>query len=197
MSTKPKKMVAKKSTVKEDLLNVTTALLHKHGQVGASIRAICDKVGVKPPTLYYYYGELGALHEQAIGRVFAQTYECYKPAHQAGDALQSIKQSWHLFLDFAHKNPEMYKILHVKILAGELPDEVYAAYHNLISDLQLYAKNQPLSISAEQAAQMIWSSASGAATLMAATHYSEYVDVRVGEFMLQSNLAYLLQEDVN
>ena len=193
MSAKPKKVTVKKSTVKNDLLNAATALLSEHGQAGASVRAICNAVGVKPPTLYYHYGELDVLHDKAIGQVFAQTYECYKPASEAGDALQSIKQSWELFLDFAYQNPELYKILHVKILAGELPEEVYAAFQNVVSDLEIYASERALKISAEQAVQLIWASASGAATLMAAAHFSERVDVRVGEFMLHSVLAYLLE----
>ena len=170
-------------------MQATIELLKTAGPAGATARAICAEVGVKQPALYYHYGQLDNLHNQAVSAVFQQMADYYPPSGSTASAFDSIRSSWQLFTRFSLENPSLFSFVNGQIVKGELPESVSLAFANLVKDLELAASIKTLRMSAFDAAQMLWAGANGAATLAAASRVNE-----VAEQMLEALLAYLFSE---
>lgn len=187
-------MTAKTTGVKDRLLEAAVELLQDHGPSGATARAICGVVGVKQPALYHHYGQLDALHQAAVDEIFKRVSAYYAPTAKTGSPEQSIRQSWDAFIHFAKQNPLLYAFVNEQIIAGQLPTSVFVAFQQLVEDLTLLEKTKPLTITAMQAAQLLWAGASGAATLVAASSLRKEVDTSVSEMLFDALLAFLLAE---
>lgn len=187
--------VRKISTVKTDLLNAAIELLKENGPASATARAICDKVGVKQPALYHYYGHLDALHQAAVEAVFEQFAALYEPANKAGSPVKSIRNSWEQLCQFAYENPKLYKILNVEIIDGWLPPSVEEAFNQMVADLQTLDEVNKLNIEPMKAAQVLWAAGNGAATLMASARFHKEVDTSVPAAILDGLLKALVSEE--
>lgn len=187
--------VRKISTVKIDLLNAAIELLKENGPAAATARAICDKVGVKQPALYHYYGHLDALHQAAVEAVFEQFVALYEPANKAGSPVKSIRNSWEQLCRFAYENPKLYKILNVEIIDGWLPPSVEEAFNQMVADLQTLHDVNRLTLEPMKAAQLLWAAGNGAATLMASARFHSDIDTSVPTAMLDGLLKVLVTEN--
>lgn len=86
-----------------------------------SLRAICEQVGVKMPTLYHHFGSKKGLIEAVINHGF-DLYLGEKEAHQSsGDPIQDIREGWDAHVAFGLKNPGFYTLMYGKVRPGYSP----------------------------------------------------------------------------
>lgn len=163
---KPKPRQAKSTEdnsgqVKIELLRAARRLLSTGGRESATMRAICAEVGVTPPTLYHYYGDLNGLHKAAIDETYQQVANSYHASTQAKGPLQGVRDGWLTFLRFAHEEPNMCRIVMQQIMAGEPPSLVADTLHGVTEDLKQFHAGGQLKFDPEDATQMLWMSALG------------------------------------
>lgn len=180
--------------VKAALLEAAIDLLQEHGPSGATARAICDRVGVKQPALYHHYGQLETLHQEAVHAVFMRLANYYVPAKESGSPEESIRSSWSLFMRFARENPLMYSFINSQMIKGVMPESIRVSFLQLVEDLNLLAENTALRVEPFKAAQLLWTGANGAATLVAAAKNNVDIDTDMTDVMLDALMAYLLEK---
>ena len=179
-------------SVKQALLDSAVRLLGAQGPAGATARAVCADVGVAAPALYHHYGDLPGLHRAAIDAAFDRVAACYRPRSAARDALQSVRDSRLLFMQFAAEQPQLCRLVVQQVAGGQPPRSVAAAFTRMVADLgELRAQGRLLRRPPE-AAQMLWAGALGAAVLVACAVDDVRLDPRLHLPMLDALLAAVL-----
>lgn len=142
-------------------------LLSTLGREGATSRAICAEVGVGAPAIYHHYGDLAGLHKAAIDETFRRVAATYRRSAKAKGPLQGIRDSWTLFMHFAHEEPRMCRVVIQQILAGEPPRAVDGTLRSVARDLANLKVQGRLLYSPDYAAQLLWMAALGALSFTA------------------------------
>lgn len=150
--------------VKRDLLRAAMQLLSSEGREGATMRAICAAAGVTPPTLYHYYGDLEGLHKAAIDETYLGVADAYHGGTEEKGPLTGIRDGWATFLEFAHSEPNMCRIVIQQIMAGKPPSMVMETLQGLAQDLNGFHAQGLLKHSPKDTAQLLWMSVLGALT---------------------------------
>ena len=77
-----------------------------------SIRAIADRVGVTPPSIYRHFADKDTLMMAVCGQVFAQLDEAMeKAAAGATDPFDELCRKGHAYVAFGMAHPEHYRLV--------------------------------------------------------------------------------------
>jgi AcrR family transcriptional regulator len=149
-------------------VSATTALLRESGPAGASIRAICDMVGVKPPTLYHYFGDLETLRNSVLDTVVTEYFKAKNARPGSRDPFTRLRNAWDNFVAFSIDEPYIYTLLVQQHFSGHLPQSIIDAHSDLTNDLREIAQIQPLRHLPEMSSQMFTAALLGTVAMLAA-----------------------------
>ncbi|MFW0796209.1 TetR/AcrR family transcriptional regulator [Gordonia sp. CPCC 205515] len=96
----------------DEIMDAATALLLEHGDVTAvSIRAVADRVGVTPPSIYLHFADKDTLLDAVCARYFEQLDGVLADA-SAGidDPLERALQEGLAYVRFALSTPVLYRM---------------------------------------------------------------------------------------
>lgn len=95
-----------------DILDAATDLLIETGSAEAvSIRAVAQRVGITPPSIYLHFADKGALLTAVVARYFGQLDDALTEAEQgAPTPLDAARAQGLAFVRFAIDTPELYRI---------------------------------------------------------------------------------------
>lgn len=99
--------------LREEILDATQVLLLEAGTAeDVSIRAVAEKVGRTPPSIYLHFADKDALIHSVCDRLFDSLAD-RSAAAQAGsdDPVERICRCAHAYVDFALEFPAVYRIL--------------------------------------------------------------------------------------
>jgi AcrR family transcriptional regulator len=96
-----------------EILAAAEALLVETADESAvSIRAIADRVGVTPPSIYRHFADKEALLQEVCREVFLRLDDTLeKAASAATDPLDELIRKGHAYVEFGLAHPESYRIL--------------------------------------------------------------------------------------
>jgi AcrR family transcriptional regulator len=96
-----------------EILAVAEALLVETANESAvSIRAIADRVGVTPPSIYRHFADKDALLQEVCREVFLRLDDTLeKAASAATDPLDELIRKSRAYVEFGLAHPESYRIL--------------------------------------------------------------------------------------
>lgn len=183
---------ARGAGTRERIVEACAALLREGGPEAASQRAICDRTGVKAPTLYHHFGDLGRLHQIAVERAYGDA--AMRKRAGAGSALDRLRGGWDAYLDFARDEPGVFATLAREVVAGPLPAAAQASYQALVEDVRSLGAERPLRHDAETVAQMLWAAAHGAACLALAGSHGFAVSPALGAALREATLAAIMAD---
>lgn len=86
-----------------------------------SLRAVCDAVGVKMPTLYHFFGSKRGLIEAVIERGFDMYLESKGSTESTGDPIQDLRAGWDAHVAFGLNNPGFYTLMYGTVRPGYSP----------------------------------------------------------------------------
>jgi AcrR family transcriptional regulator len=87
-------------------------LIETADESAVSIRAIADRVGVTPPSIYRHFADKDALLQSVCRAVFARLDDTLeKAASDATDPLDELIRKGHAYVEFGLAHPESYRIL--------------------------------------------------------------------------------------
>lgn len=86
-----------------------------------SLRAVCDAVGVKMPTLYHFFGSKQGLIEAVIEHGFDLYLGEKSAMESSGDPIQDIRAGWDAHVAFGLANPGFYTLMYGKVQPGHSP----------------------------------------------------------------------------
>ncbi|GAA1085960.1 TetR/AcrR family transcriptional regulator [Tsukamurella spumae] len=95
-----------------DILDAATELLVETGSAEAvSIRAVAQRVGVTPPSIYLHYADKNALLDAVVARYLERLDDALRVADTgAATALDAARAQGLEFVRFALDNPEQYRL---------------------------------------------------------------------------------------
>lgn len=162
--------------LREELVEATADLLHRAGHPDhVSVRAIADRVGVTPPSVYRHFPDKESLIFEVCHRHFAG-FDRYLDDAVAGvdDPVERIRRRADAYVRFGLDGPETYRIMFMG--AGPvLPegvayeDLIYGgAFGALIGDVEEGQRHGLLrtDVSPEHAALTMWTALHGIVSLL-------------------------------
>ncbi|MDN5685642.1 MULTISPECIES: TetR/AcrR family transcriptional regulator [Brachybacterium] len=86
-----------------------------------SLRAVCDAVGVKMPTLYHFFGSKQGLIDAVIEHGFDLYLGEKASMESSGDPIQDIRAGWDAHVAFGLTNPGFYTLMYGNVRPGYSP----------------------------------------------------------------------------
>lgn len=103
------------------LLTAAAELIAASPGQDVPLRAICDRVGVRLPTLYHFFGSKEGLFDAVIEHGF-DLYLAVKEGHEgSGDPIQDMRNGWDAHVDFGLSNPGFYALMYGQVTPGRYP----------------------------------------------------------------------------
>lgn len=87
-----------------------------------SLRAVCEAVGVKMPTLYHFFGSKQGLIDAVIAHGFDLYLGEKSSMESSGDPIQDIRAGWDAHVAFGLANPGFYTLMYGKVRPGHSPE---------------------------------------------------------------------------
>ncbi|GAB08403.1 putative TetR family transcriptional regulator [Gordonia araii NBRC 100433] len=84
-----------------------------------SLRDVCDRAGVKMPTLYHFFGNKQGLTEAVVERGFEQYAATKAQRESSGDPIQDIRDGWDAHVEFGLANPGVYALMYGTVRPGD------------------------------------------------------------------------------
>jgi AcrR family transcriptional regulator len=99
--------------LRDELLDATAAILAETGDADrVSIRAICARVGVTPPSVYLHFADKDALIVAMCTREFARLDSFVSDAAaSATDPVDGLRRRGRAYVQFGLDRPEHYRVL--------------------------------------------------------------------------------------
>jgi AcrR family transcriptional regulator len=123
-SRRPRARKGEGAALREEILAATERLLLETGSAGAvSIRAVADRVGVTPPSIYRHFADKNDLiFEVCAGHFRALDEFLARAIKDVDDPVDRLRAMGLAYMRFGLANPEPYRILFMTP-ADDTPDE--------------------------------------------------------------------------
>ncbi len=101
------------------LIAAATDLISQSPGQDVSLRAICDRAGVKLPTLYHFFGNRAGMLQAVVEAGF-DDYTSRKDSHEpTGDPIQDLRDGWDAHVAFGLERPALYALMYGQAIPGE------------------------------------------------------------------------------
>lgn len=144
-----------KRDTRRQLLEAAAELISDTPGQDIPLRAICDKVGVKLPTLYHFFGSKEGLLDAVIEHGFDEYLEIKDGQGSTGDPIQDIRHGWDAHVDFGLTHPGFYALMYGQVSPGRRPDAQARPTQMLLGLNERAVEQGRLVVSAEEATDHI------------------------------------------
>ena len=171
--------------LRAQILDATTDLLVETGSEEAvSIRAVADRVGVTPPSIYMHFADKNELIFAVCEKHFAELDARIEEAGREGaDALDSLRRRGRAYIQFGLDHPEHYRILFMSKPA-DAPEGFQeerlkrtAAFDHLVDAVREVIDEGPIEGDPVQVAVCLWSAGHGITSLLIAHPHFPWPDI--------------------
>ncbi|QRY61283.1 TetR/AcrR family transcriptional regulator [Gordonia sp. PDNC005] len=106
---------------RERLLDAAADLIASSPGEDFSLREVCDRVGVRMPTLYHFFGNKQGLVDAVVERGFDLYLAEKGAAEPSGDPIVDLRDGWDAHVRFGLANPGFYTLMYGKVRPGYAP----------------------------------------------------------------------------
>jgi AcrR family transcriptional regulator len=103
------------------LLDAAADLIASSPGEDFSLREVCDRVGVRMPTLYHFFGNKQGLVDAVVERGFDLYLAEKGAAEPSGDPIVDLRDGWDAHVRFGLANPGFYTLMYGKVRPGYAP----------------------------------------------------------------------------
>ncbi|WP_372088727.1 TetR/AcrR family transcriptional regulator [Tistrella mobilis] len=153
-------------TIRERFIEEALQLLEGSGPKALTTRAVCDRVGVKAPTLYHHFGDAAGLLDAAVNAGFLRFLEHKRAQKAFEDPADDLLAGWDNYLEFARQQPALYAAMAAKFGVGESIPAAEQAWSMLFRKVEAVANAGRLTVSPAAAAEIVLATAYGASMLI-------------------------------
>ncbi|PZD97164.1 TetR/AcrR family transcriptional regulator [Paenibacillus sambharensis] len=143
------------------ILDVTTQLLAASTTGEISNRAICEAAGVKPPTLYHYFGDKDGLVQTVVNEAFERYLESKRKVGRTGDLITDFRRGWDMHVEFGVGNPALYDLMYGRPLIRNMSPAVSTARSELLKFMSEFEAAGRLRLPIQLATDVVESAAIG------------------------------------
>lgn len=114
-----------KKTMREKILSITAKIIATEGLDQVSIRHVCNKAGVKAPTVYYYFKDKDGLIEAVVALAYKRYTKKQLEFVKDEAPLMGLVKSWDIFFEFVENETDLYFAIVLAHLRQRIPQEGY------------------------------------------------------------------------
>ena len=93
------------------ILAAAEALLARGGEAGLSIRELCARAGVTPPTVYHHFGDKGALVDRLVDACFAEFDRTFMRRRPPADPVEALRWGFDRYVEYGLAHPAHYRLM--------------------------------------------------------------------------------------
>jgi len=149
------------------ILDAAGELLAARGAEGVSIREVCLRAGVTPPTLYHHFGDKAALVDRIVDACFAEFDAAFEDRTPPIDPVERLRWGFDHYVEYGVRHPVHYRLMFQRAQGRPTPAGL-ASYDRLRRMVRAVADAGRLAAPVEDAAAAMWSSVHGVTSLVIA-----------------------------
>ncbi len=109
------------AATREEILDAAWELARAQGLAGLSLREVATKVGMRPPSLYWYFDSKNAVYDAMYAQGCREYVEREATVVYTGEPLHDLKALSRFFVGFCTDNPVRYQLLFQRTIPGFEP----------------------------------------------------------------------------
>ena len=110
-------------------------LAREHGLAGFSLRDIADRVGMRPPSLYWYFDAKHAIYDAMFEEGNRELQTRLRGLPERDDPRQALRDVARLFVEFSAEEPARYQLLFLRTLPDFEPSAAsYAVASEIVTE---------------------------------------------------------------
>ncbi len=137
-----------------------------------SIRQLCARAGVTPPTIYHHFGDKAALVARVIDDCFADFDRALARRRPPGDPVEALAWAFDRYVEYGLAHPAHYRLMFQQRDARRPTPAGLASYDRLRRMLAAIAAAGRLRVPVEEATRACWCAAHGVTSLLAGGYFS-------------------------
>jgi AcrR family transcriptional regulator len=169
-ATKPR--AVESEATRRAILDAAEELLASRGEEGLSIREICVRAGVTPPTIYHHFGDKAALVDRVVDDCFAAFDRAFGDRAPPADPVERLRFAFDQYLEYGATRAVHYRLMFLRSHGRPTPAGL-ASYDRLRRLVRAIADAGRLVPPVEDATAALWSSVHGVTSLVIAGFLSQ------------------------
>src|SRR6266852_519946 len=93
------------------ILAAAETLLARGGEAGLSIRELCARASVTPPTVYHHFGDKGALVDRLVDECFAEFDRTFTRRRPPADPVEALRWGFARYVEYGLAHPTHYRLM--------------------------------------------------------------------------------------
>jgi len=150
------------------ILAAAEALLARGGEAGLSIRELCARAGVTPPTVYHHFGDKGALVDRLVDACFAEFDRTFTRRRPPADPVEALRWGFDRYVEYGLAHPAHYRLMFHRSTPRRPTPAAVASYDRLRRRVAAIAAAGRLVPPLEDATAAFWSAVHGVTSLLIA-----------------------------
>lgn len=147
------------------ILKVVEALLAEGGPEAASIRAICLRAEVTPPTVYHHFGDKQALIDRVVEACFHEFDRSMVRRRTPADPVEALRVGFDRYVAYGLRHPSHYRVIFQHRPARRTAAGL-ASYDRLRAAVARIAECGRLRTTVDEGAFAFWCTAHGVTSLL-------------------------------
>jgi AcrR family transcriptional regulator len=160
----PRSRDLESDATRRSILGAAEALLASRGEEGLSIREVCLRAGVTPPTIYHHFGDKAALVDRVVDDCFSEFDRSYEDRTPPGDPVERLRWAFDRYVEYGCAHPTHYRLMFLRSQGRPTPAGL-ASYDRLRRMVRAIDEAVRLLAPVEDATAAFWSSVHGVTSL--------------------------------
>jgi AcrR family transcriptional regulator len=149
------------------ILDAAESLLAARGEGGLSIREVCARAAVTPPTIYHHFGDKASLVDRVVDDCFEAFDRAFAGRAAPADPVERLRWGFDRYVEYGLAHPAHYRLMFQRSHARPTPGGL-ASYDSLRRKVTAVAAAGRLRAPIEHATAAFWSAVHGVTSLLIA-----------------------------
>lgn len=117
----------RREATRREILDIAWAVARQEGLAGLTLRAVADRMGMRPPSLYSHFDSKHAIYDAMFAQSWQQILDGFAAMEVLDDARKALLLQAQLFFDFSASDLARYQLMNQRTIPDFTPsDEAYA-----------------------------------------------------------------------
>jgi AcrR family transcriptional regulator len=152
-------------STRRSILEAAEDLLANHGEEGLSIRELCARAGVTPPTIYHHFGDKAALVDRVVDECFEAFDRAFVGRVAPADPVERLRAGFDRYVEYGLAHPTHYRLMFQRSRGRPTPGGV-ASYDRLRRLVVAVDATGRLAPPVEEATAAFWAAVHGVTSLL-------------------------------
>lgn len=151
------------SSTREKILTAGAKIIANEGIEAISIRYLCQKVGVKAPTVYYYFNDKEGLLDAIIDLAYLRHSQTYFEFIKGKSSTTALIKTWDSFFAFVENEPELFHAIVIAHLKKRIPAAGTKLFESIAGIFKNLEDKNKLKLPYSKSAEIFYAAAYGQA----------------------------------